>query len=210
MYNTRFRVRGHLCSTESTNMEKQTIFVKGMVCNRCMMTVKSELESLGHQFVEVALGEVSFMRSTEVYDRAALENRLSVLGFRLLEDKRSKTAKAVKTLVEEVYSGNFDFPDGFRFSRLLTERLGQEYDAISDAFIAVEKKAIERYMIAFRMGKVKEFLVYTSLTLSDIAFKLNFTSVAHLSTQFKQQTGLTPSFFKEIKKKKTEAAFSAN
>lgn len=173
-----------------------------MVCNRCLMTVKSELENLGHQSIDVSLGEVSFTNSATGYDQDELENRLAMFGFSLLEDKKIKLAKEVKTLVEEVYGGDFDFPDSFRFSRLLTERLGKDYDAINDAFIATEKKTIEQYMIEFRINEVKEFLVYSTLTLSDIAFKLNFNSVAHLSTQFKQQTGLTPSFFKEIKRGK--------
>jgi len=191
-------------------MEKQTIFIKGMVCNRCLMTVKNELESLGHCSVDVSLGTVSFIRSAEAEDSYELEKRLSMLGFSLLEDKKTKMAKEVKSLIEEVYSGNFDFPVGFRFSKLVAERLGKDYDAISDAFIAVEKKTIEQYIIQYRINKVKEFLVYTTLTLSDIAFRLNFTSVAHLSTQFKQQTGLTPSYFKDIKKQKSASAFSAN
>ncbi len=181
-----------------------------MVCNRCMMVVKNEMENLGHRLVDVSLGEVSFISSAEEPKQHELESRLSLLGFRLLEDKKTKMAKEVKTIIEEVYSGNFDFPDGFRFSRLVAQRLGKDYDAISDAFIAAEKKTIEQYIIDFRINRVKEFLVYTTLTLSDIAFKLNFNSVAHLSTQFKQQTGLTPSFFKEIKKQKAGVLFSAN
>jgi AraC-like DNA-binding protein len=88
--------------------------------------------------------------------------------------------------------------------------LQKDYETISDAFIATEKKTIEQYIIEYRINKVKEFLVYSNLTLSDIAFKLNFNSVAHLSTQFKQQTGLTPSFFRDIKKQKAERAFSKN
>jgi len=191
-------------------MEKQTISIKGMVCNRCMMTVKNELESLGHRSVSVSLGAVSFISSTALHTQDELEKRLSLLGFSLLEDKKVKMVKAVKALIEEVYSGNYDFQDGFRFSRLLTERLCKDYDVISDAFIAAENKTIEQHIIEYRINKVKELLVYTTNTLSDIAFRLNFNSAAHLSAQFKQQTGLTPSFFKEIKKQKTEAAFSEN
>jgi AraC family transcriptional regulator len=189
-------------------MEKQTIFIKGMVCNRCIMTVKNELESLGHRSVSVSLGAVSFISSAALHAQDELEKRLALLGFSLLEDKKTKMVKAVKALVEEVYSGNYDFPDGFRFSRLLAERLCKDYDVISDAFVAVEKKTIEQHIIEYRINKVKEMLMYTTGTLADIAFRLNFNSVAHLSAQFKQQTGLTPSFFKEIKKQKTEAAFS--
>lgn len=197
-------------AVEITKMEKRTIFVKGMVCHRCLMTVKSELENIGHQSVQVSLGKVSFTTPEDSWDLDELEEKLSLLGFGLLEDKKVKMVNEVKAVIEEVYSGDYDFPDNFRFSRLLMERLGKDYDTISDTFIAVGKKTIEQFMIEYRINKVKEFLVYTSLTLSDMAFKLNFNSVAHLSTQFKQQTGLTPSFFKEIKRKKAESAFSDN
>jgi AraC-like DNA-binding protein len=88
--------------------------------------------------------------------------------------------------------------------------LQKDYDVVSDAFIATEKKTIEQYIIQFRINKIKEYLVYTDLTLADIAFRLNFSSVAHLSAQFKQQTGLTPSFFKNIRRQKSETLFSPN
>jgi AraC family transcriptional regulator len=184
-------------------MEKQTIYIKGMVCNRCVITVKNGLEQLGYQSVEVSLGEASFIPPA-AYNQTELENKLSVLGFSLLEDKNIKIVKEVKSIVQEVYSGDFDFPEGFQFSKLSTARLSKDYEAISDVFVSTEKKTIGQYIIDFRINKVKELLVYTTLTLADIAFKLNFNSVAHLSNQFKQQTGLTPSFFKEVKKKKEE------
>jgi AraC-like DNA-binding protein len=88
--------------------------------------------------------------------------------------------------------------------------LQKDYTIISDAFISLENKTIEQYIIDYRINKVKELLVYSSLTLSEIAFKLNFNSVAHLSSQFKQQTGLTASFFKDIHKKKLATSFSEN
>lgn len=190
-------------------MEQQTIFIKGMVCRRCLMTVETELHQMGHTPVQVALGEVSFL-THEAPDTAVLEERLSGLGFSLLEDKKVKMVKQTKQLVAEVYNGDFDFPARFRFSEFVKQRLQKEYDTISDAFIASERKTIEQYIIEYRINKVKEFLVYSSFTLSDIAFRLNFTSIAHLSAQFKQQTGLTPSFFRDIKKQKAERAFSKN
>jgi AraC family transcriptional regulator len=185
-------------------MEQQTVYIKGMVCKRCESTVEQELKDLGHKPVKSALGEVSFI-SENSYDQEKLEERLRAHGFSLLQDKKSALVKAVKLFAEEVYSGEFDFPDRFRFAELLKSRLQKEYDSISDIFIAAEKKSIEQYIIGFRINKVKEFLVYTNMTLADIAFKLNFNSVAHLSSQFKQQTGLTPSFFKNIKKDRDEA-----
>ena len=145
-----------------------------------------------------------------LFDKNELKKRLAPLGFSLLEDRKMKMANEVKALVEEAYGGAFDFPDNFRFSRFLTERLNKDYDVISDAFIAMEKKTIEQYVTDYRINKVKDFLVYSQLTLSDIAFRLNFNSVAHLSTRFKQVTGLTPSFFREIKRQKTEVIFCLN
>ena len=190
-------------------MEQQTIFIKGMVCRRCLMTVETELQQMGHTPVKLSLGEVSFI-ANEAPDHAVLEERLSLLGFGLLEDKKTKMTKEVKQLVEEVYSGDFDFPVRFRFAELVKQQLQKDYDTVSDAFIATENKTIEQHIIEYRINKIKEFLVYSNLTLSGIAFKLNFNSVAHLSTQFKQQTGLTPSFFKESKKQKAETVFSKN
>lgn len=181
-----------------------------MVCNRCVMTVKEELAGLGHVILQVGLGEATILNEDVPLDKNELKRRLAPLGFSLLEDRRLKIAEGVKGLVEEVYGGTFDFPDNFRFTRLLTERLGKDYAAISDAFIAMEKKTIEQYVTDYRINKVKDFLVYSQLTLSDIAFRLHFNSVAHLSTRFKQVTGLTPSYFREIKRQKKEVIFSLN
>ena len=199
----------HLCGAKKNNMNQQTIFLKGMVCNRCLMTVKTELQEMGYTPVKLLLGEVSYI-SNEAQNPAALEERLTSLGFSLLEDKNVKTMKEVKKLLEKVYSGDFDFPDNFRFPNFIKQQFKKDYDAISDAFIATEKKTIEQYIIDLRINKIKEYLVYTNLTLADIAFKLNFNSIAHLSAQFKQQTGLTPSFFKNIKRQKSETTFSMN
>jgi len=190
-------------------MEKQTIVVKGMVCDRCIMVVKIEMENLGYESVDVSLGEVSFI-SASVYYKPGLEASLALHGFSLLENRKIKIIYEVKNWVNEVYSGDFDFPYSFRFTKFLTEKTGSEYNALSDAFISIEKKTIEQYVIEHRINKVKELLVYTSLTLADIAFKLNYNSVAHLSTQFKQRTGLVPSFFKTIKKQKDKIGFSDN
>jgi AraC family transcriptional regulator len=190
-------------------MNQQTIFLKGMVCNRCLMTVETELQEMGHTPVKLSLGEVSYI-SNKAQSPAALEERLTLLGFSFLEDKKVKMTKEVKKNLEKVYSGDFDFPDNFRFANLIKQQFQKDYDTISDAFIATEKKTIEQYIIEFRINKIKEYLVYTNLTLADIAFKLNFNSIAHLSAQFKQQTGLTPSFFKNVKRQKPETVFSVN
>ena len=181
-----------------------------MVCSRCVMVIKDELKGLGHEPVQVGLGEVTVIDKEDKLDKVELEKRLAVLGFSLLEDRKVKLVREVKALVEAIYSGDYDFPDNFRFTNLVREQCNKDYDAVSDVFIAIEKRTIEQYIIDFRTNKVKEYLVYSNLTLADIAFKLNFNSVAHLSAQFKQYTGLTPTHFKEIKKQKTDVIFSVN
>ncbi len=187
-------------------MAPQTIHIKGMVCNRCVTTVENTLQEMGHQPVKTSLGESSFIAG-ETHNPEQLEEKLNSLGFAVLKDKREKVIGEVKELVAEVYSGGYDFPERFRFSELVKQRFQKDYTGISDAFIAGEKKNIEQYIIEYRINKVKELLVYHNCSLSDIAFRLNFTSVAHLSAQFKQQTGLTPSYFRSVKQQKTDTAW---
>ena len=186
------------------------LFIKGMVCQRCIIVLKNELEASGMIVIKAELGEVTVLTSSRTIESAWIPEKLAPLGFQLLEDKKVKTVDAIRELVKEVYSGNFDFPYHFRFSDLLVQRLQKEYDSLSALFSLLEHKTLERYIIDFRIERIKEFLVYTSSTLSDIAFRLNYSSVAHLSRQFKQYTGLNPSHFKEIKKARVQAGFSDN
>lgn len=186
------------------------LFIKGMVCQRCIIVLKNELEASGMIVIKAELGEVTVLTSSRTIESAWIAEKLAPLGFQLLEDKKVKTVDAIRELVKEVYSGNFDFPYHFRFSDLLVQRLQKEYDSLSALFSLLEHKTLERYIIDFRIERIKEFLVYTSSTLSDIAFRLNYSSVAHLSRQFKQYTGLNPSHFKEIKKARVQAGFSDN
>ncbi len=163
------------------------------------MVVSNELQSLGYSTENIKLGEINIMK--EEIDLNKIEERLNSLGFGLVLDQKVKLVDEVKKMVEDVYSGEYDFPNNFRFSDLVKKRWNN-YERISDAFIAIEKKTLERYLIQYKLDRAKEFLVYTNDTLADIAFKLNYNSAAHLSTQFKQVIGLTPSHFREIKKEK--------
>ena len=178
---------------------QQTVFIKGMVCNRCITTVTQELQQLGIELDEVNLGEVKFAVKAPFTDYHSLNKKLEPLGFHVLENKRSKLAKEVKQIAADVYSGEFDFPHRFRFSDLLAQKLEKEYDFISQQFSAEEGITIEKFVIEYRIEKIKELLLYTSLTLADISFQLGFSSVAHLSRQFKQQTGLNTSHFKAMR-----------
>lgn len=180
----------------------QKVYIKGMVCNRCISTVKFELESLGLQMDDINLGEVTFTADTEVSDRRIIEEQLKPFGFSLLEDKRHKLVADVKKLIEDIYSGNFDFPERFRFSVYISEQLLRDYDNISANFTALERVTLEKYIIDYRIEKVKEFLVYSTDTLATISFRLGFSSVAHLSRQFKTVTGFNPSHFRMLKAEK--------
>lgn len=184
-------------------MQEYGLFIKGMVCQRCIMTVQQELEKLGLQVRRIQLGEVTVAAAAPP-DADRVNKALQPLGFELLEDRNSKQVTALKALVAEAYSGDFDFPDHFRFSRWAADRLQKDYAAMSAVFSATEGITLEKYIMEYRIEKVKEWLVYTELTLADIAFKLNFNNEAHLSRQFKSYTGLTPSFFKKIKRDKAQ------
>lgn len=182
--------------------KEQKVHIKGMVCDRCVSTVKSELENMGLQVTDVSLGEVRFSLTGDNPDIELIDEKLKPLGFSVLIDKRLKLAKDIKALIEEVYSGDFDFSPGFRFSELASKRLQKDYNTISSVFISLEDTTIEKYIINFRIEKAKEFLVYTRQTLTDISFRLGFSSVAHLSRQFKTVTGFNPSHFREIRSDK--------
>lgn len=174
------------------------IYIKNMVCNRCIMVVKSELEKAGFDVRSVSLGEAELDREPSLEERAEIENRLIALGFAIIDDKRSRTIEKTKALIVElVHKENSELK--VNLSDYLSEKLAQDYKTITTLFSEVEGITIEKYYIAQKIEKVKELLVYGELTLSEIAFQLNYSSVAHLSNQFKKVTGLTPSHFKQIK-----------
>jgi AraC family transcriptional regulator len=189
--------------------QQQKIYIKGMVCQRCIATIKSQLEELGLRPEAITLGEIIFSATGNNLDTLLLDHKLKPLGFTLLEDKKEKLVKETKGLIAEVYGGNFDFPTRFRFSKLAARRLQKDYDIISAAFSAIENTTLEKYIIDFRIEKVKEFLVYTPQTLGDISFRLGFSSVAHLSRQFKEITGINPSYFKSIREQKEHVSKAA-
>lgn len=177
-----------------------------MVCQRCITVVRSELEAMGFTPYKVELGEVTMISAGEMDDTKQVADRLRPLGFELMEDRKLALVKKVKALVADVYSGAYDFPEHFRFSDLVVKHLSKAYDSVSALFTLVEHKTLEQYIINHRIEKVKELLVYENRTLAYISFQLNYSSVAHLSRQFRQVTGLTPSHFREIRKHRQRAA----
>lgn len=189
----------YFCSGESINMNR--IFIKNMVCNRCIMAVERELDALGLEALNVELGEVQLARPPEKSQRAALEAALTGLGFEIIDDKKSRIIEKIKNVIIGL-THRQDNHARVNLSRLLSDALHYDYNYLSGLFSEVEGTTIEKYLIAQRIEKVKELLVYDELSLSEIADKLNYSSVAYLSNQFKKVTGLSPSHFRKIREKK--------
>jgi AraC-like DNA-binding protein len=165
------------------------------------MVVKSELEKLGLYPISVELGEVEINSAIDDKEKEAIKITLASFGFELLESKKSIVIEKVKNaIVDLVYNKNNEL--NVNLSDYLSKLLLQEYSSISTFFSEVEGITIEQYFIAQKIERVKELLVYNELTLSEIAFQLNYSSTAHLSNQFKKVTGFTPSYFKQLKDKK--------
>lgn len=173
------------------------LYIKNMVCNRCKMVVRATLERLGLHPVRVELGEVVLRESDISALQQQLQAELQAIGFELLEDKSAKTVEKIKNLITELVHQQ-DNRLAITLSTYLQRELRQDYSALSSLFSEVEGITIEKYYIHQKIEKVKELLVYDELTLSEIAFRLNYSSSANLSNQFKKVTGLTPSHFKQL------------
>jgi len=174
------------------------IYIKNMVCNRCIMVVQNELSKLGLSVTGVKLGEVTLEKDLTADQRKQLEDVLVPLGFEIIDDKKSRIIEQIKnTVVNLVHYQDSDTK--VTLSEVLKNALHHDYNYLSNLFSDVEGTTIEKYFIAQKIEKVKELLVYDELSLSEIAFRMNYSSVAYLSNQFKKVTGLTPSHFKQIK-----------
>ena len=176
----------------------KTLRIKNMVCPRCIMAVEKTLEDLGYDVNDVELGFVEFHDPISLEDRNKIESRLVKLGFEILDDKKSQTVERIKNQIIELVSKDLNDLT-ITLSEYLSSKLQTEYNSLSQLFSNQESQTIEQFYILQKIEKVKELLVYGELSLSEIAYKMNYSSVAHLSTQFKKITGLTPTHFKEIK-----------
>lgn len=177
------------------------LYIKNMVCNRCKMVVKSELEKLGLSLLSVELGEVEISEKITTEQKKAIAEQLKTLGFELIDDKKSKTIEKIKNLIIDLVQ-NKNNELNTNLSDYLSNQLLQDYNSLSNLFSEVEGMTIEKYFINQKIEKVKELIFYDELSLSEIAFQLNYSSLAHLSNQFKKVTGFTPSYFKQLKDKK--------
>jgi len=172
-----------------------------MVCDRCKMVVKAELEKMGYHPFSVELGEVMLKKELSPEEKTKLNKNLQTVGFELIDDKKSRLIEKIKNLIIELVHRQ-DSTLKINLSDYLSSQLNHDYNYMTNLFSEVEGTTIEKYFIGQKIEKVKELLVYDELTLSEIAWQLNYSSVAHLSSQFKKVTGLTPSHFKNIRAQK--------
>jgi len=171
------------------------LFIKNMVCRRCILSVTQVLEKHGIRPETVALGEVSLVQTPVAEQLHHLRTDLEALGFELLDDQRSQLIEQVKTLlIGQVQSG--ELPENFSLVRFVGSALHRDYSAVSKLFSQVEGLTLEQFFILQKIEKVKEWLAYNELTLSEMAFRLGYGSTAYLSGQFKKVTGMTPTEFR--------------
>jgi AraC-like DNA-binding protein len=180
------------------------LYIKNMVCTRCKMVVKSELDKLGLQHSSVELGEVEVKDDSSKEQLDQLEIALKLTGLELIDDSKKILVEKTKTAIIELVHYH-DEQIKINLSDYLSDKLNHNYTYLSNLFSEVKGTTIEQFYLAHKIEKVKELLVYDELNLTEIAWKLHYSSVSHLSNQFKKMTGLTPSHFKNLKNKKRAA-----
>ncbi len=174
------------------------IFVKYMVSLRCKMVVKEELKKLGLHFVVVDLGEIEIMEDMTKSQHDELKLALQVSGLELMDDKRAVLIEKVKTLIIEMVHYSEELPK-VNYSDFISQKLDYDYTYLSNLFSEVKGITIQQFIITHKIERVKELLLYDELSLTEISYRMQYSSVAHLSNQFKKITGLTPSEFKHLK-----------
>lgn len=172
-----------------------------MVSARCKMAVKAELKKLGLHFIFVDLGEVEIMEDIPLNQLEKLKAALHNSGFELMDNKRAMLIEKIKNVIIEMVHHTAE-ASKINFSNFLSEKLNHDYTYLSNLFSQVQGTTIEQFIISHKIERIKELIIYDELTITEIAWKMNYSSVAHLSHQFKKGTGLTPSHFKQLKDKR--------
>ena len=172
-----------------------------MVSNRCKTAVKEELKKLGLHFIMVDLGEVEIMEDLSPETLNQLEAGLHGIGLELMDDKKAMLIEKIKTVIIEMVHHSEEWPK-INFSDYLSEKLNYDYTYLAHLFSEKEATTIAQFVLLHKIERVKELIIYDELNMTEIAWKMNYSSVAHLSNQFKKVTGLTPSHFKGLKEKR--------
>ncbi len=177
------------------------LYIKYMVSIRCKKTVKAELEKLGLHFAKVSLGEVDIKENITPDQYAQLKKELLKSGLELMDDKKAILIQKIKNVIIDMIHYS-DEPLEINFSDYISKKTDYDYTYLANLFSEVKGITIEHYIIAHKIERVKELLLYDEHSLTEIAYMLNYSSVAHLSSQFKKVTGLTPSYFRQLKSKR--------
>ena len=177
-----------------------TVYIKNMVCNRCISAVEKVFNDLEIPFSTVNLGEVETVKSLSRPEIQSLDQHLQEIGFQILEDASKKLIEKVKKFII-IKIDELDISEDFVLSHFLAEKLAKDYSATSKTFSQNENVTLEQFFILQKIEKVKELLLYDEFSLTEISNKLGYKSVQHLSSQFKNTTGFTPSAFKTLKVK---------
>ena len=177
------------------------LYIKYMVSLRCKMMVKEELDKLGLKFVVIDLGMVEVLEDITREQREQLKANLLMSGLELLDDKKSILIEKIKNAITEMIHHTDELPK-VNFSDYISQKLGYDYTYLANTFAEVKGITIQQFIIINKIERVKELLLYDELNLTEIADKLHYSSVAHLSNQFKKVTGLSPSFYKQLKQKR--------
>ena len=181
----------------TTTAPQTVLYIKNMVCDRCRMAVEQIFRRNDLAFDHIELGKV-YLHETPTADLLShLRHDLEQVGFELIDDQRSVLVEQIRTAVLD-YVGDRALMEKWKLSAYLSDRLAKSYTLLSSAFSAARGMTIERFFILQKVERAKELLIYDELTMSEIAFRLNYSSPAHLSGQFKQVTGLSPSEFKRL------------
>ena len=177
------------------------LYIKYMVSLRCKMVVKEELKKLGLLYVGLDLGVVEVMEDLTPEQRLQLKENLQKSGLELMDDKKSILIEKIKNVVVEMIHYSEELPE-VNYSDYISEKLHYDYTYLANLFSEVKGITLQQFIIIHKIEKVKELLLYDELKLTEISYKMNYSSVAHLSSQFKKITGLSPSFYKQLKQKR--------
>ncbi len=175
------------------------LYIKNMACESCITVVKTELKKLNVAFTNVTYGEADIKQNLTVEKKQKFNNAIKKSGLEILENKQGILTEKIKILINELFEKPESWPK-VKLSVYLKEKLGYDYNYMSNLFSETQATTIEQYIILKKAEKIKELILFSDLSLTDISHKLKYNNVSHMSSQFKKATGLTPSHFKKLKK----------
>jgi AraC family transcriptional regulator len=185
---------------------KKTLYIKNMVCNRCIKVVHEELEKLDYTIEKIELGEVVITSTKKKFQLDKIKKSIEENGFELIDSRNANIIERVKILIIKlIHHNSAENQSDINLHDEIINETGLSYQYVSSLFSSMEGITIEKFIIHQKIEKVKELIVYDELTLSEIAYRLGYSSVQHLSNQFKKVTGLSPSYFKKLKSKKRKS-----